>query len=108
MTETFLKMRIYNEELGMFINVHPTFLYESILDLSIFIILMLIRKKRKFKGELLYTYLFLYGMGRAIIESFRTDSLMLMNFRVSQIFSILLVIFSLLMYYFGEKCRRKD
>ena len=108
MTESFLKMRIYNKELGAFINVHPTFLYESILDLAIFAILMLIRKKRKFNGELLYLYLIMYGAGRAIIEGFRTDSLMIMNFRVSQILSILFVILGIILYYFGEKCRPKD
>ena len=65
-------MRIYNEEIGEFINVHPTFFYESVLNLVIFAILMFL------------------------------------NFRVSQIFSILIVFFSIIMYYFGEKCRRKD
>ena len=107
-TENFFKMRIYSEELGSFINVHPTFLYESILDLFIFAILMILRKKRKFNGQLLYLYLIIYGIGRAIIEGFRTDSLMLLNFRVSQIFSIFLVILAIILYYFGEKCRPKD
>ena len=101
-------MRIYNEEIGEFINVHPTFLYESVLNLVIFAILMFLRKNRKFSGQILYTYMFLYGIGRAIIEGFRTDSLMFLNFRVSQIFSVLIVFFSIIMYYFGEKCRRKD
>lgn len=107
-TESFFKMRIYSEEIDSFINVHPTFLYESILDLFIFIVLMLLRKKRKFSGQLIYLYLILYGMGRAIIEGFRTDSLMLMSFRISQILSVFLVILSIILYYFGEKCRPKD
>ena len=107
-TESFLKMRIYSKEIGAFINVHPTFLYESILDVCIFILLMLIRKKRKFKGQLLYIYLGIYGVGRFVIEGLRTDSLMLMNFRVSQVFSGFLVIISIILYYFGEKCRRKE
>ena len=107
-TESFLKMRIYSKEIGGFINVHPTFLYESILDFLIFGILIILRKKRKFSGQLLYVYFILYGIGRAIIEGFRTDSLMMMNFRISQVFSIFLVIISIILYYFGEKCRRKD
>lgn len=107
-TESFLKMRIYSKEIGTFINVHPTFLYESILDLFIFIILMILRKKRKFKGQLLYIYLGMYGMGRFIIEGLRTDSLMMMNFRVSQVLSGFLVILSIILYYFSEKCRRKE
>lgn len=106
-TESFFKMRIYNKEIGAFINVHPTFLYESILDLLLFIILMLIRKKRKFGGQLLYSYLIIYGIGRAIIENFRADSLYLSNIRISQIFSVFLVALSITLYYFGEKCRRK-
>ena len=56
-TESFLKMRIYDNKIGAFINVHPTFLYESILDVSLFVLLMLIRKKRNFSGQLLYIYL---------------------------------------------------
>ena len=107
-TNSLLKMRIFNKELGNFIEVHPTFLYESILDLSIFVVLMYLRKKRKFSGQLVYLYFIMYGIGRAIIESFRTDSLMFLNFRISQLFSIILVAFSGIMYYFGEKCRPKD
>lgn len=106
-TENFLKMRIYNNEIGEFINVHPTFLYESILDISLFLILMSIRKNRRFSGQLLYIYLIIYGIGRAIIESFRADSLYLSNIRISQIISIFIVVLSITMYYFDEKCRRK-
>lgn len=107
-TENFFKMRIFDESLGGFVNVHPTFLYESGLDFLIFVVLMLVRKRRRFKGQLLYIYFILYGIGRAIIEGLRTDSLMLMNFRVSRLISIVLVIFSIIMYFIGEKCRRKD
>lgn len=107
MTESFFKMRIYSIELRKFINVHPTFLYESVLDFSIFVLLMLMRKKTKFSGQLLYIYLIIYGMGRAVIEGVRTDSLMVMNFRISKVLSVLLVILGIVMYYFGEKCRRK-
>ena len=44
LTESFLKMRIYDKSTLGFISVHPTFLYESLLDFIIFIILMKIRK----------------------------------------------------------------
>lgn len=106
-TESFLKMRIYSSEIGGFINVHPTFLYESILDLVLFILLMIIRKKRRFSGQLLYIYLAIYGIGRAIIENFRADSLYLSNIRISQIISVFIAVLSITMYYFGEICRRK-
>lgn len=72
--------------------VHPTFLYESILDFAIFAFLLWIRKKKKFDGEVFCLYFLTYSLGRAFIEGLRTDSLMIGNFRVSQLLSILLVI----------------
>ena len=108
LTESFLKMRIYNETTLEFISVHPTFLYESLLDFIIFIILMKTRKNRKFEGQLVYLYFIIYGTGRAIIEGLRTDSLMLCGFRVSQFLSLFLAILSSVMYIFAEKCRRKN
>lgn len=72
--------------------VHPTFLYESILDLAVFAILMIMRKKKKFNGEVFCLYFLTYSLGRAFIEGLRTDSLMLGNLRISQILSIVLVI----------------
>lgn len=87
-------------ENGTYIEVHPTFLYESVACICIFIILYLMRNKRKYKGQLTYTYLALYGLIRTIIEGLRTDSLMLGNFRISQVLSIILcVIFSSILIY---------
>ena len=67
--------------------MHPTFLYESIATFLIFLILRKRQKSRTFKGEILYVYLFLYGAVRMLIEGIRVDSLMVQNFRVSQILS---------------------
>ena len=106
-TENFFKMRIFDKGIGEFINVHPTFLYESVLNFSLFIILMYLSKKKKFEGQLICIYFIVYGMGRFFIEGLRVDSLMLANFRVSQVFSAVLVIFSIIMYIIGEKCRPK-
>lgn len=75
-------------ENGKYVEVHPTFLYESICNILIFLILYLIRYKRKYKGEITYIYLVLYSLVRAVIEGLRTDSLMLGNFRISQVISI--------------------
>ena len=87
-------------EKGEYIQVHPTFLYESICTLIIFIFLYIKRNKRKYNGELMYWYFFLYGIVRAIIEGFRTDSLMLGNIRISQILSIILsVVFGSILIY---------
>jgi phosphatidylglycerol:prolipoprotein diacylglycerol transferase len=71
--------------------VHPTFLYESLLDLAVFFFLIYYRKKKKLDGEVLSLYLVLYGVGRFVIEGLRTDSLMFGPFRVSQLLSAILV-----------------
>jgi len=67
------------------IPVHPTFLYESLWNVGVLIILLLLFKKRKFDGQNFLTYIALYGLGRFFIEGLRTDSLYLGAFRVSQI-----------------------
>ncbi len=72
--------------------VHPTFLYESILDFAVFAFLLWMRKKKKFDGEVFCLYFLTYSLGRAFIEGLRTDSLMIGSFRASQLLSVLLVI----------------
>lgn len=97
-TNNLLRMGII--ENGKYVQVHPTFLYEYISTFIIFIILYLKKDKRKYSGELTYCYFFLYGIVRSIIEGLRTDSLMLGNFRISQILSILLsVVFGAILIY---------
>lgn len=87
-------------ENGRYIEVHPTFLYESICNLILFIVLYKMRNKRKYKGQLTYMYLTLYGFARTIIEGLRTDSLMIGNFRISQILSIVLfIVFGIILIY---------
>lgn len=81
---------------GIYTEVHPTFLYESVADLAIFILLFCIRNKRKFKGEITFLYLMLYSIARFFIEGLRTDSLMFYNFRISQIVSIIMFVISIL------------
>ncbi len=79
--------------------VHPTFLYESIWDILIFLFLYFyLAKHKKFNGQLLATYFILYGIGRFFIEGLRTDSLYFLNFRVSQLVSIGLVLIGLGIY----------
>jgi len=86
---------------GMFINgaYHvPTFLYESIWCFTGFIALLMIRKYRYLKaGELTGIYLIWYSVERIIVEGMRTDSLMLGNFKVAQLVSIMLIIIGILM-----------
>ncbi len=82
-------------ENGLYKEVHPTFLYESISTLIIFLVLLALKKHRKYKGELTIVYLLLYSFIRAIIEGLRTDSLMIGTFRVSQVISVIIFIITL-------------
>lgn len=77
-----------------FIQVHPTFLYESLWNVGVLLILIWYRKHTKFHGELFFMYLVGYGLGRAWIEGLRTDQLLLpvIGLPVSQMLSIALVL----------------
>lgn len=82
---------------GMYLDGHyynPTFLYESMWNLIIFLILMIIlhKKKSNENGVVIAIYAVLYSVGRLFIESLRTDSLMIGNIRIAQFMSILGVI----------------
>lgn len=79
-------------ENGIYTEVHPTFLYESIATILIFGILIYLKRRRKYEGQLTVVYLLLYSIIRAIIEGLRTDSLMFGNIRVSQLISIIILI----------------
>ena len=94
-TDNLFRMGII--ENGHYIEVHPTFLYESICTFLIFIILMFMTKRRKFAGELTYIYLILYSFVRFFIEGLRTDSLMLFSLRISQVLSLVIFVFSCIM-----------
>lgn len=95
---------------GMYINGtyhHPTFLYESVACLIIFIILMIVSIKSK-RGQLTGVYFILYGIVRYFIESLRTDSLMLSNFKVAQIISILMIIIGMALLIIPMFRRKHD
>lgn len=79
-----------------YINVHPTFLYESAWNLLIFLLLLVWRKHKKFDGELCLLYLGGYGLGRFFIEGIRTDTLFVpgTTLPVSQVLAAALVVFS--------------
>ena len=88
------------ESAGHMIEVHPTFLYESLWNLvGLLLIVLVIEKYRRFDGENFLFYLFWYGLGRAWIEGLRTDSLYLFDWtlfgepiRVSQMLSVVLCV----------------
>ncbi|MBO6134844.1 MAG: prolipoprotein diacylglyceryl transferase [Lachnospiraceae bacterium] len=93
------------EENGIsYIQAHPTFFYESFLNILLFIVLIIIIKKYyKFKGQILATYLIGYGVIRFFVESLRTDSLMLGIFRVSQLVAVACVVLGGIIYVYNIK-----
>lgn len=104
--ETMLPWRMHLLDLG--IMVHPTFLYESLWNLGVFIFLVLTRKKRSFAGENFFSYIVLYGLGRCWIEGLRTDSLYLGTFRISQLVAIACVIFGIAWIVYNKKKQKKE
>jgi prolipoprotein diacylglyceryl transferase len=88
-----------------YIQVHPTFLYESVWNLCVFFFLLWFSKRKKFKGQVFLLYLGLYGFGRFFIEGLRADSLMLFGtgIAVSQALSLVLVLASVILQIFFLK-----
>lgn len=82
-----------------YIQVHPTFLYESLWNIVLMILLILYTKHKKFNGEVILLYLAGYGLGRVWIEGLRTDQLFLWGspLAVSQVLSAVLVVVSFIM-----------
>lgn len=80
-----------------YIQVHPTFLYESAWNLVLLCLLLLYWKHKKFEGEIAILYFGGYGLGRCMIEGLRTDQLLLphTNLAVSQILAGILVVFAI-------------
>ena len=86
-----------------YIQVHPTFLYESMWSLCVFIILLILQRKKKFDGQVCATYFVGYALGRVWIEGLRTDQLCIGNVPVSQALSAVLIIASVVLYVYCKK-----
>ena len=83
---------------------HPTFLYESIWNLLVFCFLLWLAKQLFTReGEVALSYLLLYSVGRCVIESFRTDSLMLGPLRMAQVMSLCLIAGAFLVLLYRRK-----
>lgn len=97
---------------GMQINgiyYHPTFLYESIWCLLGFIIILIFRRRYYRKiGQTTAFYMIWYGIERFLIEIMRTDSLMLGNFKIAQIVSLILVIVGIILMIVKSKGSKFD
>ncbi|WP_330948852.1 prolipoprotein diacylglyceryl transferase [Virgibacillus sp. MG-45] len=98
---------------------HPTFLYESVWNILVLILLLVLRRKNPLRGNVFLTYIIAYSVGRFFIEGMRTDSLYGGGLRAAQVMSIILIIGSigLMIYrrksgiadkhYDGKKVNRK-
>ena len=106
------RMRLWTSA-TTYIEVHPTFLYESLWNLvGLALILFIITKGRRFDGENTWFYFLWYGIGRTWVEGLRTDSLYLFNWtlmgqpiRVSQALSAVMVLVSAAMLFYNIKIR---
>ena len=91
-----------------YIQVHPTFLYESLWNLGVLLFLIFCSKHKKFEGEVFLLYLFGYGVGRFWIEGLRTDQLMLTNvIPVSQALAVVLVIVSTILIFINRRKKKE-
>ena len=100
-TTTFLRMG--KSTMTGYMEVHPTFLYEALATFLIFIILLVIQRKRDFKGQIFFGYCALYAFSRAIIEGLRADSLMFFGLRISQVLSVILLIASVAILVYKKR-----
>ena len=87
------------------IQVHPTFLYESLWNFGLLMFMLWFRKRKTFTGEMLCIYLAGYGIGRAGIEGLRTDSLLIpgTQIAVSQALSVVLATVSLVILIYNRR-----
>jgi phosphatidylglycerol:prolipoprotein diacylglycerol transferase len=80
--------------------VHPTFLYESIWCLLLFLFLLWMDQRRMFPGQIALLYGMLYSLERFGVESLRTDSLMIGPFRQAQVLSAAVFLLCLMGYIY--------
>ena len=92
-----------------YIQVHPTYLYESLWCLMVLAIMLIYWKHKRFEGEIALIYLGGYGLGRAWIEGIRTDQLYIhgTTIPVSQVLAIVLVVFSVICGVVVRICLKK-
>lgn len=87
---------------------YPTFLYESIWNIIVFTILILMRKYNPLRGEIFLSYITLYSVGRFFIEGLRTDSLYFGPLRQAQLLSIVLIVGAIIIIIIRRKSGQID
>ena len=109
------RMRLWTSAY-QYIEVHPTFLYESLWNLvGLLLVLFVISKGRRFDGESTWFYFLWYGIGRTWIEGLRTDSLYLFDWtifgepiRVSQALSAVLAVAAACMLFYYIRIKKRS
>ena len=88
-----------------YIQVQPTFLYESFWNFCLFIVLIILKNKKKFDGQIFGIYILGYALGRVWIEGLRTDQLIIgsTGIPVSQLLSIIFIIVGIVILYLRNK-----
>ena len=87
---------------------YPTFLYESVWNILVFVLLLLIRKYNPLRGELFLSYIVMYSVGRFFIEGLRTDSLYLGPIRQAQFLSLVLIVGAIIFIIYRRKSKKVD
>ncbi len=105
---TYSNGNLTSESINYLQTVHPCFLYESVWCLLGFLIISAYSKHRKYDGQILLMYLAWYGAERFIVEGLRTDSLMIGNFRVSQLLSLIIFVTSIILQIIFFILRKKN
>lgn len=108
------RMRLWTST-TQYIEVHPTFFYESLWNLiGLLLLLFVVTKARRFDGENTWFYFLWYGTGRFWIEGLRTDSLYLFHWtlmgqriRVSQALSLVMVVISIAMLIYRLRVQKR-
>ena len=93
-----------------YIQVHPTYLYESLWCLMVLILLFVYLRHKAFDGEVFLVYLAAYGLGRFWTESLRTDQLLLpgVGLPVSQVLAGILVVASIILIIYFRKKKKEE
>lgn len=100
---------------GTLVEVHPTFLYESLWNMvGLLLIVFVVAKGRRFDGENTWFYFLWYGLGRSWIEGLRTDSLYLFDWtilgqpiRVSQALSVVMAVVAAWMLFYNIRIKKR-
>jgi phosphatidylglycerol:prolipoprotein diacylglycerol transferase len=98
-----LQEHIVTDSGARYIQVHPTFLYESVWTLVALSVLLTVYRYKKFDGQICLMYFIAYGLGRFWIEGLRTDQLLIpcLGIAVSQVLSAVLVLVGVVLLCFG-------